>query len=113
MTTQMNPPLEVDCTITIKQLQQGFRDTKESMSSSLSCLHYSHWKSLLDDDDLFLPFGLMIIFADKFGVPLVEWEEAVQPIAEKDPGNPKITRMCCLCLLNSKMNMLFQITFSH
>jgi len=49
----------------------------------------------------------MIIFAGKFGVPLAEWEDAVQPIAEKDPGNPKITQMRCLCLLDSAMNMLF------
>jgi len=107
-----NPP-EVNCTITIKQLQQGFRDAKESTSSSLSGLHYGHWMSFLHDDDLFLLFGLMIIFAGKFGVPPKEWEEAVQPIAEKDPSNPKITRMRHLCLLNSTMNMFFQITFGH
>jgi len=85
-----NPPT-IDCSITINQLQKGFRDTKESTASSPSGLHYGHWKSLLHDDDLFLPYGLMIIFAGKFGVPPIEWEEAVQPIIEKDPGNPKIT----------------------
>jgi len=84
-------PPEIDCTITIEQLQKGFRDASESTASSPSGLHYGHWKSLLHDDDLFLPFGLMIIFAGKFGVPPAEWEEAVKPIAEKDPGNLKIT----------------------
>jgi len=55
----------------------------------------------------------MIIFAGKFGVPPSQWEEAVQPIIEKDPGNPKITRMRRLCLLDSTMNMLFRIVFGH
>jgi len=82
---------DVDCTITIEQLQQGFRDASESTSSCPSGIHYGHWKSLLHDEDLFLPFGLMIMFAGKFGVPPEEWEEAVQPIAEKDPGNLNIT----------------------
>jgi len=80
---------------------------------SPSGLHYGHWKSLLHDDDLFLPYGLMIIFAGKFGVPPSQWEEAVQPIIEKDPGNPKITKMRNLCLLDSAMNMLFPIVFGH
>jgi len=106
-------PPDVDCTITIEQLRQGFRDANESTASSPTGLHYGHWKSLLHDEDLFLPFGLMIMFAGKFGVPLTEWEEAVQPIAEKDPGNPKIMQMRCLCLLDSAMDMLFRITFGH
>jgi len=107
-----NPP-NIDCSISIKQLKQGFKDANESTSSSPTGLHYGHWKSLLHDDDLFLPYGLMIIFAGKFGIPPSQWEEAVQPIIEKDPGNPKITRMRRLCLLDSAMNMLFCIIFGH
>jgi len=63
-----NPP-NIDCSISIEQLKQGFKDTNESTSSSPTGLHYGHWKSLLHDDDLFLPYGLMIIFAGKFGIP--------------------------------------------
>jgi len=61
-------PPKVDCSITIKQLQKGFRNASKSTSSSPTGLHYGHWKSLLHDDDLFQPCGLMIIFAGKFRV---------------------------------------------
>jgi len=61
-------PPKVDCSIPIKQLQKGFRNASKSTSSSPTGLHYGHWKSLLHDDDLFQPCGLMIIFAGKFRV---------------------------------------------
>ena len=82
---------EFDCTITIAQLKEQFKSTKESTTSSPNGLHYGHWKTLLRDDNIFFPFASMISFVFKWGVLPKAWETAVQPVLEKDQGSPKIT----------------------
>ena len=106
-------PAEFNCNLTMEQLKTGFRNAKESTASSPTGLHYGIWKSLLHDDDLFKPFGSMIQFAFQWGVPPKQWECIVQPLLEKDPGDPKVTRLRRISLVDSAMNMGFRIIYGH
>ena len=107
-----NPP-ELNCDLTVDDLKQGFKNIKESTSSSPSGLHHGHWKTFLQDDTIFDIYAAMIIFSFKWGVPPEPWEKAVQCLIEKDAGRPRINRLRRIQLLDAAMNMGFRIIFGH
>jgi hypothetical protein len=107
-----NPP-QFNCHLSIKDLKTGFKNAKESTASSPTGMHYGIWKSLLHDEDLFQPYAMMIQFAFWWGTPPKQWASLVQPLIEKDVGDPKVTRLQRISLVNSAMNMGFHIIYGH
>jgi len=106
-------PTKFDCTLTLDQLKDGFKRVNESTASSPTGMHYGIWKTLLKSEKLFRPYGNMIAFAFQWGVPPKQWEYLIQPIIEKDPGSPKVTRLQRISLVDAAMNMGFRIIFGH
>jgi len=82
-----------DCTLTLNQLKEGFKRVNESTTSSPTGMHYGIWKTLLKSEKLFHPYGNMITFAFRWGVPPTPWEYLIQLMIEKDPGNPKVNQL--------------------
>jgi hypothetical protein len=87
-----NPTNSNSC-LTIEKLKEGFSYVKESTSSNPEGLHHGHWKSLIQDDAVFKPFVLMIMFAFRWGEPPNVWSNSLQICLPKDdPNTPtKIT----------------------
>jgi hypothetical protein len=82
-------PLTTDSELMIKKLNLGFRYIKESTGSNPKGLHHGHWKLLIQDDEAFEPFALMIMFAFGWGEPPDAWKNALQVILPKDnPTEP-------------------------
>jgi hypothetical protein len=106
-------PLKFNCSLSIDDLKTGFINAKESTASSPTRMHYGIWKSLLHDDELFLPYAMMIQFAFRWGAPPKQWSFLVQPLIEKDAGNPKVIRLRRISLVDSTMNMGFHIIYRH
>jgi hypothetical protein len=108
-------PLISDSELTIEKLKLGFRYIKESTGSNPEGLHHGHWKSLIQDDEAFEPFALMIMFAFRWGEPPDTWKNALQVILPKDdPTEPiKSTRIRRIQLVCAGMNMGFRIIWGH
>lgn len=97
-------PLQSDTELTVEKLKEGFSYVKESTSSNPEGLHHGHWKSLIQDDDAFEPFALIIMFAFKWGEPHAACENALQIVlrtqrrptrTDQEHSNP--TDPACLC----------------
>ena len=69
----------------------------------------------IQDNDMFEPFGLMIMFAFSWAEPLAAWENVLQNCLPKDaPGIPvKSTWIRCIQLVCAAMNMGFHINWEH
>jgi hypothetical protein len=108
-------PLTSDSELTIEKLKERFRYIKESTGSNPKGLHHGHWKSLIQDDDAFKPFALMIMFAFRWAEPPEAWKNALEVILPKDdPTKPiKSTRIRRIQLVCAGMNMGFQIIWGH
>jgi hypothetical protein len=106
-------PPELDCLLTLKDLRDAYKHISESTASSPSGIHYGHYRTLLRDNNLFDTYGLMTIFAFQWGVVPKRWLSAVQILLEKDPGNPRITRLRRIQLLESDMNTGFKVIWGH
>jgi hypothetical protein len=98
-----------------KKLKEGFSYVKESTSSNPEGLHHRHWKSQIQDNAVFEPFALMIMFAFRWGEPPAVWSNSIQICLPKDdPNTPtKITRIRRIQLVCAGLNMGFQIIWGH
>ena len=95
-------PLSSESKLTLEKLKEDFSLVKESTALNPEGLHHGHWKSLIQHNDTFKPFGLMIMFAFSWAEPLAAWENALQICLPEDaPGKPLYmdlmypTCMCC------------------
>jgi hypothetical protein len=102
-------PSNSNSRLTIEKLKEGFSYVKESTSFNPEGLHHGHWKSLIQDDDIFEPFALMIMFAFRWGEPPAVWSNSLQICLLKDDLNTptKITRIRWIQLVCSGLNMGF------
>ena len=97
----------VDTTITTLDFQKGFRKLSDKTSSSPSGRHITHYKILATDPDLsqILARAITMPFTHSFSP--MRWRTAVQVMLEKEPGNPTISKLRVIQLLEADMNFAF------
>eukprot|EP00957_Ditylum_brightwellii_P025102 1900120-Ditylum_brightwellii.AAC.1 len=71
----------------------------ESTSSSPSGLHYDHYKAILDNDNLCLVHAQMMSMMYLASFTPKHWEKVIDCMLEKDPGNPKMERLCLIFIV--------------
>ena len=91
----------VDTTITTQDFQKGFRKLPDKTSSSPSGRHITHYKILAIDPDLsqILARAITVPFTHSFSP--TRWRTAVQFMLEKEPGNPTISKLRVIQLLEA------------
>eukprot|EP00957_Ditylum_brightwellii_P121420 9259742-Ditylum_brightwellii.AAC.1 len=81
----------------------------ETTSSSPSGHHYRHYKAILDYDDLCLVHIQMMSLPWLAGFTPLRWEQAIDCMLEKDPGNPRIKRLRLIVIVEGDMNATLKI----
>ena len=99
----------VDTVITTQDFQQGFKKLSNRTSSSPSGRHITHYKILATDPELSQILARAITMPFTYGFSPARWRKAVQFMLEKEPGNPIISKLRVMQLLEADMSFAFQL----
>ena len=99
----------VDTIITTQDFQQGVKKHSNRTSSSPSGRHITLYKILATDPVLSQILARAITMPFTYGFSPARWRTAVQFMLEKEPGNPKITKLRVIQLLEADMNFAFRL----
>jgi hypothetical protein len=118
-----NPP---DVKVNDKILYDNFKDAlncwKDKTPTSPSGRHLRHYISLMmkigDETDtrgetLLELHHKMLKIAQYRQRPYKRWKKETEVMLEKDPGNPKIDRLCIICLYEADYNLYLKIMWAH
>ncbi|MCK7581433.1 MAG: hypothetical protein MZV65_41245 [Chromatiales bacterium] len=85
-TAPLDPANRISCEITRHDFQQHWRKARERTSSSLSGLHYGHYKAAAHSDLLSEVHALMTELAVTGGTPLARWESGLSSYVGETKG---------------------------
>lgn len=99
------PPLPQICTsISVTDFQTYWRRAPEKTSSSISGLHFGHYKAASFSPALseFHAFMTEVLF--RTGYPLKRWQNGLQVILEKKPGVVLVSKLRAILLMEADFN---------
>ena len=99
----------IDTTITTLDFQKGFRKLSDKTSSSPSGRHITHYKILATYPDLSQILARAITMPFTHSFSLMRWRTVVQFMLEKEPGNPTISKLRVIQVLEADMNFAFRL----
>jgi hypothetical protein len=102
-------PAGISTDITEDHVRYGFKKWKETTSTSPSGRHLGHYKALIQDDTLLKCLTQFMHITVKSGLTLRRWCNAVNILIEKDPGQPKITRLRIIHLFEADFNLFLKM----
>ena len=97
----------VDTVITTQDFQQGFKKLSNRISSSPSGHHITHYKILATDPELSQILARKITMPFTYGFSPACWTITIQFMLEKEPGNPIISKLRVIQLLEADINFAF------
>jgi hypothetical protein len=117
---------KIDCEITEEDFISAFKAWKESTSTSPSGRHLGHYKAIIYDPDLkkqdpetqhirerktnFVEALVKVINVPlRYGFAPKQWCTSVTVMIEKDPGNPRIERLCVIHLFEADYNLSLKL----
>jgi hypothetical protein len=117
---------KIDTEISEEDFISGFKGWKESTSTSPSGRHLGHYKAIVNDPDLkkqdpekshlreretnFVSSLVKLLnIPIKYGFAPKRWCTSVTVMIEKDPGNPRIERLCVIHLFEADYNLSLKL----
>ena len=97
----------VDIVVSTLDFQQGFKKLPDKISSSPSGCHMNHYKLLSSDKGLSPILARASTLPFQHGFSPARWHTTIQFMLEKEPGNPLITKLRVIQLLEADMNFVF------
>jgi exonuclease III len=122
---------QIPAKVTLDEVTGKFKNWKESTSTSpITKRHLGHYQCLTrlvdmekDDDEqddaienakkILKAHFLIILTATKFGISLTRWQNVVNSLIEKEPGNPKIHRLRVIHLYEADYNLILGIFWAR
>ena len=98
------PPINTD--ITKEDFQKYWRGVKERTSSSISTLHFGHYKAAALDQDLSEAHSILLHIATRRGISLQRWRRGLTIMLEKIPGCTLVEKLRAILLMEADYNML-------
>ena len=95
--------------ITTQHFQQGFKKFSNRISSSPSGRHITHYKILATDPELSQILARAITMSFTYRISPARWCTAIQFMLEKELGNPIISKLRVIQLLEADLNFAFQL----
>lgn len=92
--------------------QEWWKTADESIQSSYSQLHFSHYKCAAHDDYLSVIQTAKMNLALKTGVPLNRWKKSLTVLLEKKFGQIYIEKLRAICLFEADFNWISKILFA-
>lgn len=103
--TRPTPALPIiDISITVNDFQSYWKKAKEKTSSSLSGLHFGHYKSAASSDFLSECHAFFTEISFRTGYPLQRWQQGLQVILEKKPGVLLVSKLRAILLMEADFN---------
>jgi hypothetical protein len=107
-----DPHLQITCKITKEDFQQYWKKTKERTSSSISGLHYGHYKAASSNDTLSEIHALMTELAVTGASLLARWEMGLSCMLEKAAGVIKVEKLWAIILMEADLNLCNSLIFA-
>jgi hypothetical protein len=107
-----DPRLRISCEITKEDFQKYWKKTKERTSSSISGLHYGHYKAAASNDTLSEIHALMTELAVTGASPFARWEKGLSCMLEKKAGVIKVDKLRAILLMEADFNFFNGLMFA-
>eukprot|EP00957_Ditylum_brightwellii_P172366 13121885-Ditylum_brightwellii.AAC.1 len=108
------PPLSVSTELSAEGFKAAVKKQSEMTSLSLSGCHYGHYKAILIDDSTCFVHATMMTLPFRFGFTPILWAKAIDVMLKKDIGNPKITCLCVIVIVEGgQHNFLSPVQFGN
>ncbi|KAK1748959.1 hypothetical protein QTG54_000898 [Skeletonema marinoi] len=104
---------EVNIVITQEDYQYYWRKVKESTSSSLSGLHFGHYKAIGWDDELSNILARKLSLISATGSAPQRWARGLSVMLEKIAGVALLTKLRAILLLEADFNQHNKLIFQH
>jgi hypothetical protein len=111
-TAPLHPDNRISCEITRQDFQQHWRRAKERTSSSLSGLHYGHYKAAAQSDYLSEIHAIMTELAVTGGTPLERWQSGLSVMLEKTQGVIQVDKLRAILLMEADFNFYNGLMFA-
>ena len=111
-TAPLDPANHISCEITRQDFQQHWRKARERTSSSLSGLHYGHYKAAAQSDLFSEIHALMTELAVTGGTPLARWESGLSVMLEKTKGIIQVDKLRAILLMEADFNFYNGLMFA-
>jgi hypothetical protein len=108
----LDPQLQLSCEITKEDYQHYWKKPKERTSSSISGLHYGHYKAAATDDTLSEIHALMTELAVTGASPFARWEMGLSCMLEKTAGVIKVEKLRAILLMEADFNFFNGLMFA-
>ena len=99
-----NGALCVETAISHKDFQEYWNRSKEKTSSSISGLHFGHWKAAIKSAELSEIHSLYTEIAISSGYAPLRWMKALTVMLEKKPGVIVPDKLRAITLLEADLN---------
>jgi hypothetical protein len=107
-----DPTTRISCAITKEDFQAYWQKTKECTSSSISGLHYGHYKAAASDDFLSEIHALMMELVVTGAIPLAHWEMGLSCMIKKVAGIFKVEKLWAILLMEADFNFFNGLMFT-
>ena len=101
------PPIQT--TISEEDFVYGIKGWKEKTSTSPSGRHLGHYKAIIDDPALLSFYVKFLNTLVGNGLSLDRWQNAINVLIEKDPGEPKVNRLRIIHLFEADYNFVLKL----
>jgi hypothetical protein len=108
----LDPANRISCEITRQDFQQHWRRAKERTSSSLSGLHYGHYKAAATSNYLSEIHALMTELAVTGGTPFERWQSGLSVMLEKKKGVIQVDKLRAILLMEADFNFYNGLMFA-
>jgi len=99
--------------ITIKEFERIIINTPERTSSSPSRRHLGHYKAALQSSNLLYLLCQLTSLPFQFGITPTRWTTSIDTMLEKSPGNPHISKLRIIQLLEADFNIGLKIIWAR
>jgi hypothetical protein len=111
-TAPLDPANRISCEITRQDFQCHWRQSRERTSSSVSGLHYGHYKAAAHSNFLSKIHALMTELAVTGGSPLARWESGLSVMLEKTKGVLQVDKLRAILLMEADFNFYNGLMFA-
>jgi hypothetical protein len=111
-TAPLDPANRISCEITRQDFQHHWRRSRERTSSSVSGLHYGHYKAASHSELLSEIHALMTELAVTGGTPLARWENGLSAMLEKTKGVIQVDKLRAILLMEADFNFYNGLLFA-
>jgi endonuclease/exonuclease/phosphatase family metal-dependent hydrolase len=102
---------EVSIAISTEDYQYYWKHVKERISSSISGLHFGHYKSIAHDDELSSLLARKLSLITKTGAAPERWARGLSVMLEKIAGVALVTKLRAILLLEADYNYCNKLIF--